>query len=260
MVNVSSVKLLALPAVICGGLLLSACSSNDQYLQAKTLPPITVPESLDTDKLGQIYNVPAGDGRIASGELEKPLPPTLSGIQTFTEARVQTLGNRSWLMVPKEASATWSQLLIFLQSRRIGSVKQDVLRATIDTNWINEASDLNTAFRYQLHLESGFQPEITEIHAVNIKGTPRTPIGPNTEWPLKPQNTSHQLWLLKEMAKVINNQKSLGDSLIASSIALSDKLIATSVNGEPVLDLLVTRERAYQALQNSLQQESCGIY
>ena len=247
-------------ALFAAALLLTACSSNDAYLEARTLPPVVVPDGLDNQALGQIYVIPKGDGRLATGEFAEPLPPTLASRQTIIEPRIQTFQGKSWLVVPKEASATWSQLLIFLQSRQISTLKQDPSAAIIETEWVNEAAEYNQAYRYQLHLEAGLQPELTEIHAVNIQGAVKSSIPANTVWPEYSESTSHELWLLQQIAKVISNQKALGDSLIASAISFAPKSISNSVEGEPVVDLLVGKERAYNVLLNSLNDSQFVTY
>ncbi|ODS23068.1 hypothetical protein AB835_10705 [Candidatus Endobugula sertula] len=241
-------------------LVLVGCSSNDEYLQSPTLPPITVPDGLDDVALGQIYRVPAGDGRIATGELKKPLPPALAGNQRIAEPRLKSAGGKSWLVVPKEASATWSHLLLYLQSRQIHSVKQNIFTATIETDWIIESAPKGYGFRYQLRLEAGLQPDLTEIHVVNVKGKPTDVINSEGVWPEKSASDIHEQWFLKEIAKTINVQKSSGDSLIASSISLPKKVQATSVAGEPIIELLINRNIAYQALYNALNSPSFVIY
>ncbi|MFT6102295.1 MAG: outer membrane protein assembly factor BamC [Granulosicoccus sp.] len=240
--------------------LLSACSSNDAYLDAQTLPPVVVPDNLDKQALGQIYAIPEGDGRLATGEFAEPLPPTLSSRQAITEPRVQTFQNKSWLVVPKEASATWSQLLIFLQSRRVLSLKQDPGAATIETDWVTETAEYNQGLRYRLRLEAGFQPDLTEIHAINISGKANSSIPASTQWPEVSENRTHETWFLKEIARAISNQQTLGDSLIASAISFPPKGVSTSLDGEPIVELLVSEERAYSVLLNSLNNSQYVTY
>jgi len=260
--NITSVtyKTIFSLAFLLSTMLLSACSSNDAYLDAKTLPPVVVPDNLDREALGQIYVIPEGDGRLATGEFAEPLPPTLSSRQTITEPRVQTFQNKSWLVVPKDASATWSQLLIFLQSRRVLNLRQDASAALIETDWITETAEYGQGLRYQLRLEAGFQPDLTEIHATNIGGKSNTSIPPTTQWPDISESQTHQAWLLKEIAKAISNQKTLGDSLIASAISFSPKSASTSIDGEPIVELLVSEERAYNVLLNSLNDSQFVTY
>ena len=250
-----------LPVVIVtASVLLLGCANNDEYLEAGTLPPIEVPDELDKETLGEIYRVPEGDGRIAAGELKKPLPPTLSGLQSVSEPRVQSFEGGSWLVVPKEASATWSQLLIFLRSRNITAATQDVFKATIETGWVIDETNPSKAFRYRLHLESGLQPDLTEIHAVNIQGDPRNPVQTISQWPEQPENAAHQQWFLKQVAKVMSNQKSLGDSLIASSISLPNKVRASSVQAEPVIELTVSQSRTWKAVEEALSEGDFVLY
>lgn len=247
-------------AVVCSTVLLMSCSSKQYYLEANTLPPVVVPDGLDNDALGESYAVPKGDGRLATGELKKPLPPTLSSTQLITEPRVQTVGDLSWLVVPKEAAATWSQLVIYLQSRQIKTVKQDVFSARIDTSWITESAKSGTAFRYQLRLEPGMQPEFTEIHAVNIQGTSRDDISPETVWKKRSDSQVHKTWFLKEIAKGLSKQRGVGDSLVASSIVFPPRIVSTSVQGEPILDLTLNAERAHFALANSLKENEFSVF
>ncbi|MFT5117860.1 MAG: outer membrane protein assembly factor BamC [Kiritimatiellia bacterium] len=247
-------------ALVAAVLLLSACSSNENYLNANTLPPIAVPEGLDKQALGEIYAVPEGDGRLATGELRKPLPPSLSSAQVLTEPRIQSFAGKSWLVVPKEASATWSQLIIYMQSRKITSVKQDVYSASIETGWVTEAAESGTGLRYQLRLEPGLQPELTEIHAVNIKGDPSTSIIPASQWPAQSESIAHEEWLLKQIAKAMSNQQAVGDSLIASSISFPAKLISTSVDGEPVLEVSMGAEQIYAVIIDSVKAGAFTLY
>jgi outer membrane protein assembly factor BamC len=258
--NISFTNNRVLCGVLCSTLFLVSCASNDDYLNATTLPPVVVPDGLDKQALGELYVIPEGDGRLASGELKKPLPPTLSSTQSLTEPRVQTLNGESWLVVPKEVAATWSQLVLFLRSRRIATIKQDVFNASIDTSWISDSALPNTALRYQIQLAAGIQPEFTEIHVVNIKGRSNDPIPANTIWSERSDDVPHKMWLLKQIAKGISKQKAIGDSLVASSISFAPKVISTSVAGEPVLDLALSEDRAYDAIANSLQSNDFVIY
>lgn len=251
---------LMISSAVAATAVLSACTTNDDYLKASTLPPITVSEELDKGTLGEIYRVPEGDGRIATGELKKPLPPTLSGLQGVSEPRVQTFEGDSWLVVPKEASATWSQLLIFLRSRSISTVSQDVFKATIETGWVRDESDPTQAYRYRLHLEAGLQSDLTEIHAVNIQGSPRSQLPAVSQWPPQPESATQQTKFLKQIAKVMSNQKALGDSLIASSINLPEKVRGSSVQGEPVIELAISPARTWQAVETALGQGDFVLY
>ena len=247
--------------VVCSTLFLISCTiTDDRYLKANTLPPVVVPDGLDNQTLGESYAVPEGDGRLATGELKKPLPPTLSSTQVIAEPRVQTVGDLSWLVVPKETAATWSQLVIYLQSRQIKIVKQDVFSVLIDTSWITESAKSGTAFRYQLRLEAGIQPEFTEIHAVNIQGTYRDDIPQATAWAERSDSQVHKTWFLKQIAKGLSKQRGVGDSLVASSIVFPPRIVSTSLNGEPVLDLALNTARANYTLANSLKENGFAIF
>ncbi len=252
-------------SVLCVVLLVVSCSSNDVYLDAKTLPPIAVPGELDNQALGQIYPVPEGDGRVATGELSKPLPPSLSARQVISEPRVQSFGNQSWLLVPKEAAATWSQLILFLQSRKVFRVKQDVRTAEVQTSWITEAAPINVGFRYQIRLEPSLQQGLTEVHVTNIQGAGAPSVlqnlpTPLAVWPQQSQNKTHEQWFLKQIAKALSNQKSQGDSLVASSISFSPKVVSTSVNGEPVLNISLSAARTYNSIGNGLKGAELEVY
>ena len=246
--------------LLCSLVMLVSCTTSDRYLNAKTLPPIVVEEGLDKEALGEIFTVPEGDGRIAAGELKQPLPPTLSSNQSLVEPRIQTIDNYSWLVVPKEASATWSQLLLYLRSRQINLVQQDVLNANVQTGWLSLSSASNDAVRYRIHLESAVQPGFTEVHVVNVQGVSNHSSSIKGSWPQVSQNEAHATDLLKDMAKAISNQKATGDSLVASTISFAPKVVSSSVNGEPIVDVMLNAVRAKSSIATSLKENEFEVF
>jgi len=245
--------------------MLAACSTNDDYLQAKSLPPITVPEGLNSQTLGEIYKVPDSDGRIAAGEFKKPLPPTLAVRQKIATPTMQSFNQRSWLTVPKEASSTWSQLLSFLQQRDIDIVKQDLTKAVIETDWFTLAAQPGLAHRYRFHLEAGLQEGVTEIHGQNVQakvGEDSTLLWPDNVQNLS-QNPVHEFWLLDQISKTMTDKSISGDSLLASRISLPKKVSIASDKGEPVLEFIAAEDRVFNALNNAIlndEQDSFKLY
>ena len=235
---------------------LAACSSNGAYLQSKTTPPLQVPQGLEGEALGDLFVVPEGDGRIASGEFKNPFPPVLLGKQRIDTPKIRNFDGQSWLVVPRDAATTWSQLLLYLRSRQFATVQQNVLDASIETDWIVAATDPGTAVRYKLTLEPGLNSELTEIHVVNRVGSLSTPITAGQPFPAVSEDEIHEKWLLNELARNLDQQQIKGDSLLASSISFDASSRATSVNGEPVIRMTLSPRRAFDALLNVLSDQS----
>ena len=250
---------------------LVGCATKSNYRDAQSLPPLKVPENLDKDTLGQLYSLP--DDAVAkhalSPVINTPLPPGLNAHTRLvaTKASVQALESQFWMTVPSPPAQAWSQLIRVLQALKQPIIKQDIASATIDTGWSAMGAAAQLAHRYQIQLQSGLQPEITEIHLVNKQAQAEAIFNnialasQTTQWPLESDNKTHERWFLGELTKALNAAVSNGgDSLLASRISLPAKVVLGSDVGEPVLEFATSRARAYAAISQSLTQGAIQLY
>lgn len=246
------------PLILIFSVLLSACATDDAYLDTASLPPIEVPEGLDTEALGESYRVPEGDGRDPLIGFYDLLPPGIAGIHDVTEPRLQHYDGQSWLVVPRDPSKIWSQILAFLQKRQVQITSQNIQTASIETSWINDEVDTQLQHRYRIHFEAGLQQGLTEIHVQSIQRLQGK--NTNASWPDSPQNSDYDRDFLKGLARELSVQNSLGDSLIASEISLPGKVKVIKESNEPVLELSISHSRAFDAVLRSLDPRDFVVY
>lgn len=243
-----------------GVLLLAGCSSQPDYLQSSSLPPIVVPEEVDDERLGQLYPVPEWKG-VNPDEFQVPFPPIISMQQDTATASLYTMGDQAWILNPRPPAATWSQLAEFFQQQQIPVARQDLGSATIVSDWFEMAAPPGFAVRYSLRLEQGFQPGTTEIHLANQLITKsQLPPGPADE-PETLQNIAHSNWLANRLLGVLNNPgSSISNSLLATTIVLPAKAELIDVEGEPVLVMRTSIQRLDRALTTALDDEGLITY
>lgn len=259
---------------------LSACSTGKtDYLEAKTIPAIELPEGADDDRVGELYRVPESKSDKKLTEFEVPLPPVVAVREDDNIASRQTMGDRIWVLNGQSPANTWSQLLSFWQTRGVALTKRDLSTATIETDWFSEAVQPGFAVRYQLRLERGLQENSTEIYLSNDKirvaelqksesqasesqqsDLQRPPISAEN-WTDAVQDRAHANWLAEQLLILMNNPNTVfGDSYLATTIELPPKLGLSQLNSEPVLISTEERSRLEQALNRGLETAGLLIY
>ena len=233
-----------------------ACSSpNTEYVGAKSLEPIALPDNIDGEGLGELFPVPAGKAERVQTDI--PLPPTV-GSQLATDATRFVLGERYWVLNNKTPSTTWSQLLEFWQSEQIAVTDQAVSDATMRTEWFTEAIQPGFEVRYQLELVRGLQFNSTEIHLINQVRPKGTNAG---DWGEVSDNPNHNQWLVDRLTPFLNNRPdALNDSFLASTLNLPARVTYRETANEPILLLDIDDERTASTLVSALEQEPLYLY
>jgi len=259
-----NLKLLTLTFFSFSIALLSACSTNTDYLEATSLPPVKAPDDLDKGRLGQLYPVPEQDNQKPSKKFSVPLPPTV-GIQEDTDlASIQTMAEESWVLNNKSAASTWAQLISFWQEKNVEVISRDLSTATMLTNWFNESVQSGYEVRYRLRLEQGLQPNTTDIFIENEKRKTVVEVLSDSELvAVKPSvpDPVHADLLFKQLVANLNKADSnVGDSFLAATIELPQKVRFSEFDGEPALLSVARPARLDRAFVNVLSKDSFVLY
>jgi uncharacterized lipoprotein len=237
---------------------LCACSSQPEYFDAKTLPPLVTPDGIDSQRLGQLYPVPEQTGRVPTKSLI-PFPPTVGVQDNANIASLQTMDDQLWVLNAKSPATTWSQLLSFFQGRKIAIARQDLSTATIETDWFEQAVQPGVAIRYRLRLDQGMQSDTTDIFFRNEKRIGTEAVANISLEHL--QDRAHANWLANELIVALNNPNAaVGDSYLATTIDLPQKVKLTDVNDEPVLVTIADQPRLIRALNKALDENGLLLY
>ncbi len=247
------------PALL--ALILSACASKQpDYLKAKTIPPIVPPENVDKERLGQLYRIPEKTTRDPK-KFTTPFPPTVGSANDANIASLQTFDEEFWVLNAKPPATTWSQLISFWQRKNVVLVRRDLNTATLDTGWFEQAVQPGFATRYRLRLEQGLQAGTTEIYMINEKRALADQSSNLYQWPTQLEDRTHANWLAKELVASLNSSNAnIGDSYLAATINLSDKVQFTEIDQEPVLIIQEEEGRINRALTNALDENGLLTY
>ncbi|MGH1439673.1 MAG: outer membrane protein assembly factor BamC [Cellvibrionaceae bacterium] len=296
--------------------LVSACSTNTDYLEATSLPPITPPGDLDKDRLGQLYPVPEKAEKTPSKNVSVPFPPTVGVQEDANLASIQTMDEVTWVFNNRAPASTWVQLLSFWQEKKVAITARDLTQASMLTDWFSQSLQPGYQIRYRLRLEQGLQVNTTDIFVENEKR--QTPVLSNTnnsdslerdetnslgrtnspelaktnslerdqinsleqdkvdsleqnainrsqaDAPTSPKLTSDQVhadYIVKQLVESLNEgSAAVGDSFLAATIKLPQKVRLSEFDEEPVLLSVATQSRLDRAFSNALNQEGFILY
>ncbi|MBB3168851.1 outer membrane protein assembly factor BamC [Simiduia aestuariiviva] len=231
--------------------------SND-YLHAEPTQAIVVPEQFKVTSLDQLYVVPEvkSDDFDVAEEFETPRPQPLASNNFSESVKIQKLGERRWILVNSPPSEVWPRTRNFLATNRIQLVAADAVAGTIDTAWLQFKDSPDSRDRYRIFVEQGVQPDSTELHVRHQSAAPGEAVALDGPWPAQSVNPEREAWMIDELAATLASEASNGaTSLLAQNIGGNAKISVTSIDGEPVLRMALTYDRARATIAHALRQE-----
>ncbi|AFV00959.1 outer membrane protein assembly factor BamC [Simiduia agarivorans] len=246
--------------------LAAACSwmGNDfrdrgnDYLHAEPIRPIVVPSKFKAHELSELYVVPTlqTDGFDLTEEFETPRPDPLNTTNLQESVKIQKLGQRRWILVSSPPAEVWPRIRNFMAQNNVPVVDADASVGTMDSAWLQFKDSPETRDRYRIFVEQGVQPESTEVHIRHLS-IPATEAPEQTvAWPELSANPEREAWMLDELATTLASEASTGSaSLLAQGIGGGPKISVKNVNGEPVLRMALSYERARATIAHALRSE-----
>ncbi|MDQ2078308.1 outer membrane protein assembly factor BamC [Marinimicrobium sp. ABcell2] len=235
---------------------------EDDYLKADSLAPLKVPPHLNSEAPGELYVVPPlTDDDLSFVEdtdrFRAPRPRALAFNAMEERVRIQRLGDDQWILVNVQPGQVWPQVSNFLSSNQLRVARTDINQGILETGWISFNEDPDEVHRFQLRIDRGVQPDSSEIHVVHM-GMSREEAAEATGWPSRSISREREHWLVEELAQNLASEQIAavgGTSLVAQAIGGSAKSDLSMRDGEPVLTLLLNRERALANLSHATQQQ-----
>lgn len=290
--NVLSFRCLAIALLIVS---LSGCSylfgenglypnrSND-YLKVQQSDPITIPEDKVVDSIADNYPIPELKfAKVLPKKYEVPRVDSLNDLEPKGSVKLQSFKSDQWVLVKRSPGQIWPLVLQFFESNQIPLVKTEADRGVIETDWlkVNELNiesvsekrnkprrkrtqdsvasvDASLKERYQLVLKPGIQKNSTEIWVKQSTGTANT--DREGFWTVSSSalRQENMAYLVAEHLAGSPDQSS--HSLLAQGIGSASKVsLEYSNNGDPYLDLQLSFDRGWAALQSALEKASFEI-
>ena len=197
---------------------------GDDYQMADSLPPLQMPQGVTTKQQEELYEIPQISGDVERGEFVVPRPQALSVNAGLDRVKIQKLGNRRWVLVNQPPDEVWPQLHYFLRSAGLQLAYSDAGAGTMETTWLTFGDDSKTKDKYRLQVESGVQPDTTEVHVRHLAVPIDTPASGGVNWPSQSTSQEREGWMIDEMSS----------SLAADNSGASASLVAQAIGGGKV--------------------------
>src|SRR5690606_32001513 len=227
---------------------------EDDYLKADSLPPLQIPNQLNSEAVGELYQVPPVTDDDASfvedtDHFSVPRPRPLSANALVERVKIQRLGEERWILVNVQPGQVWPQVSNFLSSNQLRVARTDINLGLLETGWVSFSEtegESETVHRFRVRIDKGIQPDSSEIHVLHMEVS-RAEAPDVSGWPEQSSSKEREHWLVNEMATNLAAEdiaEAGGTSLVAQAIGGEAKSDLRMVDGEPVLRLQLGRERA----------------
>ncbi|WP_105101747.1 outer membrane protein assembly factor BamC [Microbulbifer pacificus] len=228
---------------------------GDDYQLADSLPPLQMPPGVTAKHQEELYEVPQISGEVERGAFEVPRPQALSVNVGLDRVKIQKLGNRRWVLVNQPPDEVWPQLHYFLRSAGLQLAMSDAGAGTMETTWLTFGENPDTKDKYRLQVESGVQPDTTEIHVRHYSAALNAPASAPVDWPAQSSSPEREGWMIDEMSNALAADNSgAAASLVAQAIGGGKVKVQVMepAGREPYIALGLGMNRAWATVAHAL--------
>ncbi|WGL18031.1 outer membrane protein assembly factor BamC [Microbulbifer bruguierae] len=236
---------------------------GDDYQLADSLPPLQMPAGVTSKNQEELYEVPQISGEVERGEFVVPRPQALSVNVGLDRVKIQKLGNRRWVLVNQPPDEVWPQLHYFLRTTGMQLAMSDAGAGTMETTWLTFGENPETKDKYRLQVESGVQPDTTEIHVRHLSVPLDTPASVAVNWPAQSTSPEREGWMIDEMSNALAAESSgAAASLVAQAIGGGKVKVQVMepAGKEPFIALDLAMTRAWATVAHALNTGAYRIH
>jgi len=251
--------------------LLSACgtffgdegifrSRQKDYLRAEPIPPIAIPEGIDTAPLPPMFNVPLVNANDEFGDdydpddIEIPRPKPMAD-KGEVRVKIQKLGEDRWIFLNASTAQVWPRTQNFMSEYELAVASSNAREGLIETDWLRFKTDEGTKSRYRVFIEKGIHPDTSEVRIVHVE-RPEEFAGEIPQWPEKSDNPEKEQWLLRELAGVLaESVDNKAASLLGQNVGGKEKVVFVPGAAEPTMRILLPSGRAWATVSHAVNKE-----
>jgi len=234
---------------------------SEDYQRAASLPPLQMPAGVTPKHQEELYEIPQiGSDEVVQGEFEVPRPQPLAANVGLDRVKIQKLGNRRWVLVSQPPDEVWPQLHYFLRTSGLQLEASDASAGIMETAWLTFEKSPETKDKYRLRVESGVQPDTTEIHVLHLSVPADAPVGGRVNWPSRSTDPEREGWMIDEMSTALAAESSgAAASLVAQAIGGSSAKVQLQepAGREPYISMNLPMDRAWATVAHAL---NAGAY
>lgn len=236
---------------------------GSDYRDALVMPPMVIPEGLDSYTLDQLYVVPETPPANPVVFERVPLPKP---IETGRREGViiQSIGDDRWIVIDATPAQVWplirdywTQLQVILDYENPGS-------GIMETAWVEVDSDLETRHKYRITIEPGLHSGYSEIYVTHLQNLRSDPTPAVITWPERSSSAERERQILDSVSQYLADRNDVyqasSASLLAGSIESERKAnLIEAADGSRVLQLRLTYDRAWVLVRQSLEASNIEI-
>ncbi|MFD1215051.1 MULTISPECIES: outer membrane protein assembly factor BamC [Microbulbifer] len=233
---------------------------SDDYQKSESLPPLQMPAGVSSKHQEELYEVPQISGEVERTSFVVPRPQALSVNAGLDRVKIQKLGNRRWVLVSQPPDQVWPQLHYFLRSSGLQLAMSDAGAGIMETSWLTFGEDPETKDKYRLQVESGVQPDTTEVHVRHMALPLDAPADMEVQWPAQSSSPEREGWMIDEMSNALAvDDAGAAASLVAQSIGGGKVKVQVMepAGKEPFIALDLSMSRAWATVAHAL---NAGAY
>lgn len=250
------------------------------YQQAQSLPPLTVPEGMESKPLQQRYPIPSvGNGPFYQPQDSDsiPRPQSLLNVNEAAGLELRQDSGKLWLVVERPAEDLWQQLNEFA-STNVSIDASDRASGVIETGWLaprrlpSDAGFWKSVWRF-LTFSGGEHRDRFRITMQSPAGNLDTnvvhinhvrfdsPVPETVTWPQEPENTELVTVVYDELMLFLEQGgRKVGASVLSQDLRVLPKYTMTrDGNGYPILVINLDFNRAWLSIGQALERSRIGV-
>ncbi len=248
------------------------------YQEAQVLPPLKLPAGLHGEKVRNSLDIPPLGSEVIrirdrdARQLVRPVALLSPGDRD--RMRIQSLGARSWLISPQTPSQVWPKLHRFLADNAIAIEHQSPGEGALQTRWLQTSEDNPVTkiladagvdpvgfHQLQFRVEQALRADFAEVHVRHIYAESPVSSSGSISWQPFSDEPAVEGSLLRLLGQFILSQVVVEEvSLLAQNIEAGPKVtISLAPSGDPLMQLVLDRERTMAMLRASLEKAQIPI-
>ncbi len=265
----------------CGFLGWDVYDRREAYLEAESIPRVTIPESLDEPPFEDLLVVPnvLDPRQIAGQKLKLGLPEALSTTYGVDQIVIKRLGEDRWVFVDSPPSMVWPKIRGFFAANRIPLRRTDPASGVMETEWLLADGDTPQAVlenlkrsranrnaksqhKFQVRLEAGLRPGSTEVYLEHRQLPAGLPIRSDAvQWNNVSDDDALEGVLLSDIAYYLGDHinASPAFSAMASNVGTGQKAELILDSTKPVLKYRLSFERAWATVGDALDSARISV-
>jgi len=236
---------------------------RDSYRDADVLPPMAIPETLDSYTIDELFVIPSPVNTVAEVFEAVPMPKPIDR-RGREGVIIQTLGDQSWIVLDAPQDQVWARIKDYWDEQQVALDYENPNAGLMETGWVEVDGDIRTRNKYRTTIESGLIPGYSEIFIRHISLPRSEPTPILTNWPDVSEVPERERQILESLSQYLADRNDIyqarSTSFVAGARSAESKAnLIRDAKGEPILELNLNYNRAWVLVRQALERAEVNI-